>query len=239
MTEETQNTSEGTQEDSIETLEIEYKNIFNRLKTTYQAFVTDYLKTFDSKVSAIAAGYSSKSAVKQGSRLCRNKNISLCISLQQRINSLRGKITSAWVIKELKKRYKACVLDKREQAATANLNLIGQHLGMFGKGKEGGDLHLHDHKKYVNYPPVPESIAAWVEQMKQVGYEAALPVEGGKDGESDNGTNGATPTKEGRRRQGIDTVMPVTSEEEDGQEESRCCKDTTRALHQGRQQARA
>ncbi|GAH13177.1 unnamed protein product, partial [marine sediment metagenome] len=46
---ETENTSEGTQEDSIEVLEQEYDNTFKRLKTTYQAFITEYLKTFDSK----------------------------------------------------------------------------------------------------------------------------------------------------------------------------------------------
>lgn len=163
------------QEDSVQILEEEYKTIFSRLKTTYQAFVTDYLKTFDSKQSAIAAGYSPKSAVKQGSRLCRNEFISQCVRLQQRINSLRSKLSTAWVMSELKARYDACVTEGKHQAATRCLELIGQHLGMFGKGEKdkSGDLHLHQH--YVDYPPVPESIQAWVEQMKEVGYEAALP----------------------------------------------------------------
>ena len=76
---------------------------------------------------------------------------------------------------ELKARYERCVAEGKEQAATRNLELMGQQLGMFGKGeKERGDLHLHSHK-YVNYPPVPESIQAWVEQMRKVGYEAQLP----------------------------------------------------------------
>ncbi|GAH21357.1 unnamed protein product, partial [marine sediment metagenome] len=34
-------------------------------------------------------------------------------------------------------RCEKCVTDGKEQAATSNLNLIGQHLGMFGKGKDG------------------------------------------------------------------------------------------------------
>ena len=179
---ETENTAEGTQEDSIETLEREYKEVFSRLKTKYQGFVTSYLQSFDGRKAAEDVGYSKKSAAKQGLRLCRNKSISLLIRLQQRINSLRGKITTAWVLEELKTRYERCVTEDKEQAATANLNLIGQYLGMFGKGKEGGDLHLHEHKKYVNYPPVPASIQEWVDQMKEIGYEAALPIqEEGKD----------------------------------------------------------
>ena len=63
--EETENTGEGTQEYSIEILEEDYNNAFKHLKTPYQAFVTEYLKTFDGKVSAIAAGYSKKGAYKQ------------------------------------------------------------------------------------------------------------------------------------------------------------------------------
>ena len=189
--EKTENTAEGTQEDSIQALEEEYKEVFNGLKTKYQGFVTSYLQSFDGRKAAEAVGYSKKSAAKQGLRLCRNKSISLLIRLQQRINSLRGKITKAWILDELKTQYEACVGDHKYQTATRILELLGQHLGMFGKGKEGGDLHLHDHKKYVNYPPVPESIQAWVDQMKEVGYDAALPVkeEGKDEQEGRKGTN--------------------------------------------------
>lgn len=168
--------SKETQEDSIESLEQEYKMVFNGLKTKYQGFVTSYLQSFDGRKAAEDVGYSKKSAAKQGLRLCRNEFISQCIRLQQRINSLRSKLSTAWVMTELKARYDTCVTEKKHQAATRCLELIGQHLGMFGKGEKdkGGDLHLHQH--YVDYPPVPESIQAWVEQMKEVGYEAALPV---------------------------------------------------------------
>ena len=210
---ETENTAEGTQEDSLPSLEQEYNNIFNSLKTTYQAFVNSYLESYDSKKAATAAGYSSKSAVKQGSRLCRNKNISLLVSLRQRINSLRGKITTAWVLEELKTRYERCVGEGKEQAATANLNLIGQHLSMFGKGKDEGkgDLHLHKHK-YVNYPPVPESIQAWVDQMREVGYEAALPV---KEEDDETNRGGGRATKDVSNVPVVEHVTPVTSEGKD------------------------
>jgi len=173
---ETKNDVVGIDEDTIGSLEEAYNNTFNRLKTSYQVFVNEYLSTLDSKKAAVKAGYSKKSAIKQGSRLCRNRNISLCIGLQQRINSVRGKVTVSWVLTELKERYETCVKEGKQQAATANLNLIGQHLGMFGKERDKGDLHLHAHK-YVNYPPVPESIGAWVDQMREVGYDAALPID--------------------------------------------------------------
>lgn len=172
---ETENTAEGTQEDSIEVLEQEYQDIFGRLKTAYQVFVTEYIKTLNAGKSASAAGYSKNSSYKQGVRLCRNQHISQCVTLQQRINSIKGKVTTAWILKELKTRYDACVIAGRDQSAIRCLELIGQHLGTFGKGKDKRSLHLHNHK-YVNYPPVPESIQAWVQQMREVGYTAKLPV---------------------------------------------------------------
>jgi len=173
-----------TQEDTIESLQAEYDNLFNKLRTQRQVFFLKWLETRNVKKSATEAGYSSKTAIVQGSRLLRSDTISKLVTLSTRLLALRSRISQDWIMAELKVNYEVCVKEGKHQAATRNLELMGQQLGMFGKGEKekGGDLHLHAHK-YVNYPPVPESIKAWVDQMKEIGYEAQLPENTQQTGE--------------------------------------------------------
>lgn len=159
----------------LEQLESEYKQRLSKLQPLQARFVEEYLIDLNASDAAKRAGYSHKTAYNQGSRLCRRHKISSLVSLATEIRSRRTQTTQDWVLLQLREQYTKADEEKARSAANRALELIGQHLGMFGKGKDEGGKHLHLHKdQYVNYPPVPESVKEWIDQMKEIGYDAGI-----------------------------------------------------------------
>jgi phage terminase small subunit len=116
-------------------------------------FVEECLIDLNGSEAARRAGYSKKTADRQGSRLLRKPLIAACIDQARQVRSRRTGTTSDWVLQELRANYEKCiqkrpVLDRQgggtgiyryDPAATNRaLELIGKHLGMFHKGGEGG-----------------------------------------------------------------------------------------------------
>lgn len=125
-------------------------------------FVQEYLVDLNATQAAIRAGYSSKTAQEQGSRLLSNVMVQEAVKAAQDARSERTELTQDWVLDRLKEVTERCmqheaVLDREGNAtgeytfnatgANKAIELIGKHLGMFKDkveltGKDQGPLQV-------------------------------------------------------------------------------------------------
>lgn len=116
-----------------------------------EAFVREYLVDLNATQAAIRAGYSEKTAVKQGSRLLTNADIRTRIEELQRKRAEKLELDAGWVLKRLKDISDRCMTAEPVMAfnydtkqleetgeykfdstgANKATELIGKHLGMF------------------------------------------------------------------------------------------------------------
>ena len=92
-------------------------------------FVEEYLKDLNATQAAIRAGYSEKTACKQGSRLLTFVDIQEAIQEAQSAQATRSQITVDEVVTEL--RNLAFGAAESGNVRARALELLGKHLGMF------------------------------------------------------------------------------------------------------------
>lgn len=124
-----------------------------------QRFVDEYLYDLNATQAAIRAGYSTKTAGQQASRLLTNVNIQGEIAAQQRDRAARAEVTKDWVLRRLVSVAERCLqheeaededgeptgqFEFQPQAATRALELVGKHLGMFVDRRVVGLKRLED-----------------------------------------------------------------------------------------------
>jgi phage terminase small subunit len=127
-----------------------------------ERFVQEYLVDLNATQAAIRAGYSKRTADKQGYQLLVNPRVQAAIALAQADVAKRLGLDAEWVLKRLRAISDRCaqaepVLDRegnetgeyRFDSAGANraTELIGKHLGMFTEkheltGKDSGPILL-------------------------------------------------------------------------------------------------
>ena len=132
-----------------------------RLLTDKQRrFVEEYLIDLNATQAAIRAGYSAKTANREGSRLLSNVDIAAAISERQQAVSNKLELSAEWVLEKLvenaNRAMQAVAVTDSEGAPTGeykyegnvanrSLELLGKHLGMFKErvehtGKDGAPL---------------------------------------------------------------------------------------------------
>lgn len=122
------------------------------LKPQQEKFVIEYLKTPENATdAAIRAGYSSKTATAQASRLLTNVNVKKAIEAEQDKTRERVKeevgLTVGMVIQGLLNEARDLSEGSTQSARVAAWAHLGKHLGMFKEkiehtGKDGGPIDL-------------------------------------------------------------------------------------------------
>lgn len=130
----------------------------NKFTPRQSRFIDEYTggeNKLNGTKSAIAAGFSEKTANEQAARLLAKVSIQEEIARRQAKIAKKCEISQEWVLKQLKRVYKRCmqlnrVYDKEGNftgefefepaGANKSLELLGKHLGMFAERiKLGGD----------------------------------------------------------------------------------------------------
>ncbi len=109
-------------------------------------FVAEYLVDLNATQAAIRAGYSTRTADRQGHRLLKNAEVEAAVDAGMSARRVHTELTEAWTLERLREVVDRCmeakpILDRegkptglfRFNAAGANraLELIGRHFGMF------------------------------------------------------------------------------------------------------------
>ena len=81
-----------------------------------RAFVQEYLKDLNGTQAAVRAGYSSRTANEQASRLLANVNIQEAVAKAKAERSIRTKIDADWVLKRLAQEMEADVSDLYDES---------------------------------------------------------------------------------------------------------------------------
>ncbi len=103
----------------------------NKLTAKQKRFVEEYQIDLNATQAAIRAGYSERTANKAGPRLLVNVGIQTALEIEREKLSQTTQMSAAWVIDELRKRYKALVDENDHTGACKPLELIGKHFLAF------------------------------------------------------------------------------------------------------------
>ena len=137
-------------------------------------FCKEYLKDFNATRSAIAAGYSKKTAKSQGQRLLTNVDVAEYLKYQITKRADKVDLSVEMVLKDLMELKSRCmqqvpVLDKdgnetgewkfEHTGATKSLELLGKHLAMFTD-------KIEDTTKYNKYSGLTD--AKLEEEIKKI-----------------------------------------------------------------------
>lgn len=127
----------------------------NTLTRKQALFVSEYLVDLNATQAAIRAGYSRRTADRQGHRLLKNAEIHGAVQTAMHARREHSELSEAWVLERLREVVDRCmeskpVLDPHGKpsgfypfnAAGANraLELIGRHFGMFTDNLRISDL---------------------------------------------------------------------------------------------------
>ena len=102
-----------------------------KLTDKQQRFVEEYLVDLNATQAAIRSGYSKKTAAQTAARLLTNVKIQAVLEIGREELSRATKMSAAWVIDELRKRYDALVSADDQTGACRPLELIGKHFLTF------------------------------------------------------------------------------------------------------------
>lgn len=95
-------------------------------------FVEQYLVDLNATQAAIRAGYSAKTANREGARQLSKVDVRAAISSAQRARSQRTAITQDYVLSRLQKEAEREGEGSSHAARISALKLLGDHLGLFG-----------------------------------------------------------------------------------------------------------
>jgi phage terminase small subunit len=96
-----------------------------------QRFVAEYLLDLNAAAAARRAGYSERTADRQGHQNLRKPEIADAVAEAQRERAERVELTQDWVLAHLRHESQLTGKDASHSARVAALKLIGLHLGMF------------------------------------------------------------------------------------------------------------
>jgi hypothetical protein len=96
-----------------------------------QRFVAEYLLDLNAAAAARRAGYSERTADRQGHQNLRKPEIADAVSEAQRERAERVELTQDWVLDRLRHESQLTGKDASHSARVAALKLLGLHLGMF------------------------------------------------------------------------------------------------------------
>ena len=106
----------------------------------HDQFCQEFVKDLNATQAAIRAGYSSRTARQQGSRLLTNANIQSRIAQLQAGTGKRNRIDTDNIIAKLEAVYQGSLQDKRYSAANRAAELQGKLAGLF---TDKSELELH------------------------------------------------------------------------------------------------
>ena len=112
----------------------------NTLSEKHDQFCQEFVKDLNATQAAIRAGYSSRTARQQGSRLLTNVNIQSRIAELQAEIGERHRIDADNIIGKLEAVYQGSLEDKRYSAANRAAELQGKLAGLF---TDKSELELH------------------------------------------------------------------------------------------------
>lgn len=123
-----------------------------KLSPKRATFVLEYVKDFNGKRAAIAAGYSAKTAEVQASALLRRTAVKLAVELAMKERAERSQITQDWVMERLRIESTRTGPGSQHAARVQALKLCGQHIGMFNENrlKIEGDIGIDHNHAVVN-----------------------------------------------------------------------------------------
>lgn len=108
-------------------------------------FVDEYLINPNGAQAAVKAGYSSKAAKEQASRLLTNVNVQAAITEGNNRRRKETEITQDWVLQSLRKIAERCIeQDFEPHAAIKALALLGKHLQLFNNTKVDVTVKRHE-----------------------------------------------------------------------------------------------
>jgi phage terminase small subunit len=96
-----------------------------------QRFVAEYLLDLNAAAAARRAGYSERTADRQGHQNLRKPEVAVAVAEAQRERAERVELTQDWVLAHLRHESQLTGKDASHSARVAALKLIGLHLGMF------------------------------------------------------------------------------------------------------------
>ena len=112
----------------------------NTLSEKHDSFCQEFGKDYNATKAAIRAGYSSRTARQQGSRLLSKANIQSRIAELQAETGKRNRIDAGNIIGKLEAVYQGSLTDKRYSAANRAAELQGKLAGLF---TDKSELELH------------------------------------------------------------------------------------------------
>jgi phage terminase small subunit len=109
-----------------------------------ERYIAEYLIDLNATQAAIRAGYSEKTAHKQGSQLLGKTSIAAAISGAQAERSARTNITQDYVLESIVSAMERCKQDDTFNAAGVfkGAELLGKHLGLFQGETKGVTVNL-------------------------------------------------------------------------------------------------
>jgi len=103
-----------------------------------QRFVDEYLVDLNATQAAIRAGYSPKTADRQGHRLLKNAEIAQSVAAGREARAERTELTADWVLTKLREEAENANTDSARVRA---LELLGKHLALFvDKVEHSGEI---------------------------------------------------------------------------------------------------
>lgn len=131
-----------------------------KLTPRQRAFVEAYLVSLNAADAARQAGYSPKTANREGSRLLSNVDVQAAIAAAQAERSRRTEVTQDWVLGALRAEASDRGEGSSHSARVSALSQLGKHLGMFvERVKVEGGLQLRIVEEIVDADPDPDGEA--------------------------------------------------------------------------------
>lgn len=132
-----------------------------KLTPRQRAFVEAYLVSLNAADAARQAGYSPKTANREGSRLLSNVDVQAAIAAAQAERSRRTEVTQDWVLGALRAEASDRGEGSSHSARVSALSQLGKHLGMFvERVKVEGGLQLRIVEEIVDADPDPDGATA-------------------------------------------------------------------------------
>lgn len=110
-----------------------------KLTKREESFCLQYVIDYNGTQAAIRAGYKESNAHNCAHRLLKKAEVSARVRELQREMAERLVLSADFVVLEAMETYRSCKALGDAKNALKALKLIGDHLGMFDKGKKTGD----------------------------------------------------------------------------------------------------
>lgn len=98
-------------------------------------FIEEYLVDLNATQAAIRAGYSERTAYRQGADLLKKPQVAEAIAERNQARSERTQLDADWVLKQAEHLYEQCLIKDDHRTAIKALELVGKHASV-GAWKE-------------------------------------------------------------------------------------------------------